>query len=41
MTASVGGRLGGGGTEQKGKRLADMDRSMTIAGGRGYKWTDL
>ena len=34
-----GGRLGGGGIEQKGKGLMDMDNSVVIAGGRGYKGT--
>ena len=31
---AVGGRFGGGGTEQKQKRLMDMDNSVVIAGGR-------
>ena len=38
MTASWGeqvGRLGGGGIEQKEKRLMDMDNSVVIAQRRG------
>ena len=36
MTA--GGRLGGGGMEQRGKRLMDMDNNVVIAGGeRGIR----
>ena len=32
-------RLGGGGTEQKEKEGLNMDNSVLIAGGRGYKGT--
>ena len=39
MTASSGVRLEGGGIEQKGKKLMDMDNRVVIAGGRGCKGT--
>ena len=41
MTAGGGWRLGGRGTEQKGKRLVGMDNKVLRAGGRrnkGTKW---
>ena len=41
MTAKGGGKLKGGGTEQKGKRTIDMDNCVVIsgAGGTFYKAT--
>ena len=39
ITASVGGRIVGRGSEQKGKGLVDMDNRVMITGGRGYKGT--
>ena len=37
VTASGGGRLGVEGSSKKEKGLIDMDNSVVIAGGRGYK----